>query len=105
MKIIKTVPNGYLLPRFYGVAGFDWSRDYAVCLPLGLNVLAALGRSAYFSVKHAGRIVMQNPRDAYAQGLSEGRALAERERAGVAPSSPWSQQLESLEPLEPWPRR
>lgn len=87
---IKKITNGELIPRFYGVAWFDWYRSQAVCLPLGLNVLAALGRSLYYSIKHAGRIVMANPRDAYAQGLSDGRAQAEGLRAGVEPTQPWS---------------
>lgn len=88
--LIKYANNGELLPRFYGVAWFDWPTNRAACLPLGLNVLAALVRSAYFSIKHGGRIVMANPRDAYAQGLRAGRASA--------PASP------HIEPLHPWPR-
>jgi hypothetical protein len=87
--LIKRVSNGYLLPRFYGVAWFDWQASQAVCLPLGVNVLAALGRSVYFSIKHAGRIVHQNPRDAYAQGLRDGLEAFDRARAGVEPTHPW----------------
>jgi uncharacterized membrane protein len=87
--LVKYANNGELLPRFYGVAWFDWLTNRAVCLPLGINVLAALARSVYFSIKHAGRIVMANPRDAYAQGLRDGLAEFDRRRAGVEPTRPW----------------
>jgi len=97
---LKKITNGELIPPFYGVAWFDWQGNHAVCLPLGINVVAALGRALYFSVKHAGRLVMQNPRDAYAQGLLDGRAQAEGRRAGVEPSKP-----RHIEPTEPWPKR
>lgn len=86
--LMKHVSNGELLPRFYGVAWFDWRGDHAVCLPLGLNVLAALGRTVYFSIKHAGKTVMANPRDAYAQGLRVGRADA-HPRVDIQPAQPW----------------
>ncbi len=88
--MLKKITNGILIPRFYGVAWFRWQTNEAVCLPLGLNVLAAVLRVFYFSVKHAGRIVQASPRDAYAQGLRDGRA--------GAPPSP------HIEPTRPWPR-
>lgn len=87
--LVKYANSGSLLPRFYGVAWYDWQTNRAVCLPLVLNVLAAIGRSAYFSIKHAGRIVMENPRDAYAQGLRDGLEAFDRARAGVEPTHPW----------------
>ncbi|WP_306393377.1 hypothetical protein [Telluria beijingensis] len=88
--MLKKITNGDLIPRYYGIAWFSWQTGGAVCLPLGLNVLAALTRAAYFSVKHAGRIVKACPRDAYAQGVRDGRASA--------PQSP------HIEPTWPWPR-
>jgi len=86
--MIKKITSGHLIPRFYGVAWFRWQTGEAVCLPLGLNVLAAVGRAAYFAVKHAGSIVQASPRDAYAQGLRDGRASM--------PQSPF------VEPTRPW---
>ncbi len=86
--LIKYENNGEMLPRFYGAAWFDWLRNRAVCLPLGLNVLVAVARSVYFSVKHAGRIVMANPRDAYAQGVRVGRASLPPPD-GAEPPCPW----------------
>lgn len=86
--MLKKITNGQLIPRFYGVAWFRWQAGEAVCLPLGLNVLAALARTAYFSVKHAGRIVHASPRDAYAQGLRDGR-LSVSHSPHIEPARPW----------------
>jgi len=88
--MLKTVTSGDIIPRFYGVAWTRWQTGDAVCLPLGLNVLAALLRAAYFSIKHAHRIVQACPRDAYEQGLRDGR--------DSVPQSP------HIEPTRPWPR-
>ena len=88
--MLKKITNGEIIPRYYGVAWSRWQTGEAVCLPLGLNVLAALLRAAYFSIKHADRIVQACPRDAYAQGLRDGCASV--------PQSP------HIEPSEPWPR-
>ena len=89
--MLKKITNGEIIPRFYGVAWSRWQTGEAVCLPLGLNVLAALTRTLYFSIKHAGRIVRSNPRDAYEQGLRDGRAEL----------PPYAQHIE---PTRPWPR-
>lgn len=83
--LIKRINNGDLLPSFYGIAWVDLYRNQAVCLPLGLNALVAVCRSAYHSVRHAGLIVRANPRDAYEQGFRAGRASAH----GVGPTEPW----------------
>jgi hypothetical protein len=88
--MLKKITNGEIIPRYYGVAWSRWQTGEAVCLPLGLNVLAALLRAAYFSIKHAGRIIQACPREAYAQGLRDGRASV--------PESP------HIEPSQPWPR-
>ena len=88
--MIKKITNGEIIPRFYGVAWFRWQTGEAVCPPLGLNVLCALTRTVYFSIKHAGCIVRSNPRDAYAQGVRDGRAMAS--------------QSPHIEPRHPWPR-
>lgn len=71
--MIKRVGEGYMLPAWYGVAWRDLASNQAVCLPIGLNMAAALCRNAYYTIKFAGRTVAQNPREAYAQGLRDGR--------------------------------
>jgi hypothetical protein len=85
----KIVRPGEMIPRFYGAAWYDWLSDHAVCMPLGLNVLAAVGRTAYFTIKHAGRMVQSSPRDAYEQGFRAGRASVQADRAAVEPRNPW----------------
>ena len=86
--LIKKINQGGLLPRFYGVAWVDWYRDQAICLPLGLNLAAACARNVYYSIKNAGRLVRANPRDAYQQGLRDGRAEASRS-LDIQPTRPW----------------
>ena len=86
--LIKKIDQGEILPRFYGVAWIDWYRDQAVCLPLGLNLLAGCARNLFYSIKNAGRLVRANPRDAYEQGLRDGRAEATRSTR-IEPSRPW----------------
>ena len=86
--MLKKIANGEIIPRFYGVAWSRWQTGEAVCLPLGLNVLAALMRAAYYSIKLAGRVVQACPRDAYAQGLRDGRADASRSPR-IEPTQTW----------------
>ena len=71
--MIKRIGEGSMLPAWYGVAWRDLYSNQAVCLPIGLNLVAALCRNAYYTIKFAGRAVASNPRDAYAQGLRDGR--------------------------------
>jgi hypothetical protein len=76
--LIKRISEGEIIPRFYGLAWRDYYRNKAVCLPLGLNLFVALIRSAYVSLMHGSKAVASNPRDAYRQGLADGRVEAER---------------------------
>jgi len=87
--MLKKITSGHLILRFYGIAWFRWHTGEAVCLPLGLNVLAALVRVIYFNVKHAGSIVMASPRDAYEQGLCDGRASVPQPPQHIEPHRPW----------------
>lgn len=89
--LIKTVRQNEIIPRFYGVAWIDYYRDQAVCLPLGVNLLAALVRILYFNIRHPRLLVTTDPRAAYQQGFRAGRA-----------SVAWHG---GVEPTEPWPRR
>lgn len=73
MNIIKKIRPGEMLPAWYGIAWREWDQDMTVCLPLGLNLICALARNLYYMVKLGGLPVPINPRDAYAQGLRDGR--------------------------------
>lgn len=71
--MIRRISAGTIIPAWYGVAWKEWHSNQAVCLPLGLNLIAAAVRNLYYSIKFAGRMVSENQRDAYAQGLRDGR--------------------------------
>lgn len=73
MKFIKKVSQGDLLPPFYGVAWYDYMRGRCVCLPVGLNLIAAAARAAWIFIKHGGRQLPMDPRAAYEQGLQDGK--------------------------------
>jgi hypothetical protein len=66
--IFRRRDKGMMLPRGYGIAWVNWEVDEDVCLPVGLNVIAALMRALYFSIRFPKMIAMSAP-DAYAQGL------------------------------------
>lgn len=72
MPLVKRVRQGELLPAFYGVSWVDFASNEAVCLPVGLNLLAATARSVYIWVRYGYRAVYVNPREAYAQGYARG---------------------------------
>lgn len=73
MKISKEVREGELLPAWYGVAWRRWDANTAICYPVPLNVLCAWCRGVLIWLKHGGRIVPSNSREAYAQGLRDGK--------------------------------
>lgn len=60
-----------MIPRWYGVAWDEWHRREVVCLPLGVNLVAQILRSAYCSIKHGNRAMRANPRAAYDQGYDQ----------------------------------
>jgi hypothetical protein len=84
MKILKTINQGEMLPRFYGLAWVEWHRDGAVCAPVPLNWVIAVARAIWVFATQGTRAISWNPRDAYRQGIRDGRAQVERQRAEVA---------------------
>lgn len=74
VKIAKTITEGQLLPAWYGIAWRDFYRNTAVCYPVPLNLIAAVGRAAGMFAKHGARTVHSDPRAAYDQGFKAGRA-------------------------------
>jgi hypothetical protein len=50
--IVRRVNEGFVLPRFYGVAWFDCMRRQAVCLPMPLNFIVGVARSSWYWAKH-----------------------------------------------------
>lgn len=72
MKIVKEIRHGELLPPWYGVAWRRFDVDTATCLPVPINLIAAIVRSCYYFIKHGHMAVSCNPRDAYEQGFHDG---------------------------------
>lgn len=72
--MIKRISDGEIIPAWYGCAWRDWASNRMVCLPVPLNVLASYARGAYMWLRFGFMPVPSNPRDAYAQGLRDGRA-------------------------------
>lgn len=68
MKIIKTVRENELLPRFYGVAWRSFNSPSIFCLPVPLNLIVGVLRSMWMFCKHGSRRIYMNPRAAYDQG-------------------------------------
>lgn len=76
--IVKRIGEGEMLPPFYGVA---WAEVYSrriVCLPVPLNLAAALFRATWLFCLHGWRPMHFNPRDAYHQGRVDALAALEK---------------------------
>lgn len=42
--IKKRISEGAIIPKWYGIAYYDWQTDYAVCYPIPFNLLVTLYR-------------------------------------------------------------
>ena len=71
--MIKEVEVGGLIPAWYGVAWVRFDVEKAVCLPMPFNVLAAVVRALAIWMRYGYRPVAYFSRDAYAQGLRDGK--------------------------------
>lgn len=80
LHIVKRISEGQLLPPFYGVAWVVWYSNEAICLPVPLNLIAALAREAWLFCKHGWRPMHRSPRAAYDQGRIDGAAKANPNR-------------------------
>ncbi|HEX8885956.1 MAG TPA: hypothetical protein VF797_15820 [Noviherbaspirillum sp.] len=69
MKILKRIGQGEMLPPFYGVAWVDFMSRMTICLPVPLNVIAALLRTLWLFLKHGWRAIPVDPRAAYDAGM------------------------------------
>jgi hypothetical protein len=47
MTLIRSIPEGEIIPHGYGIAWRQWDRNATVVMPIPFNRLAALLRSAY----------------------------------------------------------
>ncbi len=73
MKLAKEIEDCMMLPPWYGAAWRRMDRRTIVCYPIPLNVVFAWARGFAIWVRHGGRSVPANARDAYAQGLRDAK--------------------------------
>jgi hypothetical protein len=73
LQLRKYLGPGECLPAWYGIAWVEWQSDRGVCYPVPLNIIAGVIRATWIWLRHGWRIVPVNSRDAYAQGLRDGR--------------------------------
>ena len=78
--MIVRLGEGFIVPRFYGVAWTDYMRRQAICLPIPLNVIAGYARGVWFWLKYDYRPPNSSACDAYAQGFRHGRKAVESVR-------------------------
>lgn len=75
MKIAKEVRPGEIIPAWYGVAWVRWDKGASICYPMPLNLLVATSRGILLWMRYGYRPVPCGARDAYAQGLRDGKRL------------------------------
>jgi len=74
MRISKRVPQGVEVPRFYGIAYWDYWSDYGVCYPVPLNLMVRIGRWAWHeSIRFRPTKLDKMMRKAYETGIAFGR--------------------------------
>lgn len=74
MTIVRVVHQGEVLPKYYGIAWTDWRSRDAYCLPVGLNLIAAMLRGGYLWLRTAPYEVPLDPRAAFEAGLRASEA-------------------------------
>lgn len=72
MKVVKEVMRGEMIPPWYGVAWISMGRDSAMCLPIGLNLLAAAVRGVWVWARHGHVVISRDAREAYMEGWRAG---------------------------------
>lgn len=75
-RLVRRVREDEIIPALYGVAWQDWRARTVVVMPIPVNVVAGLLRSAWIFLRWGWRAVPACPRDAYAQGRRD--ALKEK---------------------------
>lgn len=79
MKIVRRVSMGEMVPRFYGVAWIEYRSHNAICLPVPLNLPAALLRRFWlFLCFSPVRSSFDSQGEAYAAGFRDGCLFGDR---------------------------
>lgn len=77
-SLVRKVQYGEMIPRGYGIAWIRYNAPIDVVMPIPFNLVAAAIRRAIGWTKFP-RGLVDNPGEAYRQGLREGRAQGRRE--------------------------
>lgn len=74
ISLRQYVQEGCELPKFYGIAYWEYWRNYAVAYPVPVNLVVCFGRWAWHElIKLRPTELDKMLRKAYDTGLSEGR--------------------------------
>lgn len=74
ISLSKYVQEGCELPKFYGIAYWEYWRNYAVAYPVPINLVVRFGRWAWHElIKFRPTELDKMLRKAYDTGSSEGR--------------------------------
>lgn len=68
-QIKKIVQEGEIIPKFYGMAYWDYMRRIGICYPLGINWIVWLCREIYFRVMV---VPLGKQGEMYRQGFKDG---------------------------------
>jgi len=74
-QIRKYVAHGDVIPPWYGIAWHDFYRDWAVCYPMPVNMVAGVLYVVYLWLRHGRKGVCNDPLAAYSQGYRDGKNL------------------------------
>lgn len=74
---MRSVRQGQLIPRGYGLAWLQWDCDAAIFLPIPINVVARLGRTVWLWFVHTWGIEVELLRARVAQLENANERLAE----------------------------
>lgn len=69
ISLFKQINDGEMLPPFYGIAWYNHTSHAAVCLPMPINLVAAVLYAVLIFLKQGWRSVYIDPRMAFNDGM------------------------------------
>jgi hypothetical protein len=82
LRLARTIGQMERIPHGYGVAWVRWDQNVAVCLPIGLHLLASWLREAWlrFRLWRAPDLLAEAQERAFQAGFSSGQETARASR-------------------------
>lgn len=76
MKLMQRIEPNISLPKFWGMAWYDFVKNQVVLMPIPLNIIASLLRNLYIKLGCFGQwdIGAECYRKGYEEGYQSGRA-------------------------------